>query len=173
LDPGKRKLEAGTLTNEGEAGCLGRFETVPKESVKVDQHCQEFFPLIKSGVIWFAISSDQTFKTGVARVILNGLGFSIALARRIGSAFTLLLRIARPKPNPFKQCGDPLLCRTLTPGLSQECQIRVRRFRVRSLEIQKHERPSRKLAVCGTACVGRLAEHGRRSKKASAAGSFG
>ena len=40
---------------------LGRFETVPKESVKVDQHCQEFSPLIKSRVIWFAISSEQSF----------------------------------------------------------------------------------------------------------------
>lgn len=51
--------------------------------------------------------------------------------------------------------------------------MRVRRLRIRSLEIQKHERPSRKLAVCGTVCVGRLAEHGRRSKKASVAGHFG
>lgn len=65
--PANENSKAAQLPNGGEAGCLGRFETVPKESVKVDQHCQEFFPSIKSGVIWFAISSDQSFKTTFAR----------------------------------------------------------------------------------------------------------
>jgi hypothetical protein len=90
------------FTDEGEAGCLGHFETASKESVKVDQHCQEFFPLLKSRVISFAVSSGQSVGTGIARAILGGLGFSSALAPRAGSAFTLFLRIARPKPNPFE-----------------------------------------------------------------------
>jgi hypothetical protein len=41
------------LTYEGETGCPGHLEAASKESVKVDQHCQAFFPAKESGVLWF------------------------------------------------------------------------------------------------------------------------
>jgi hypothetical protein len=75
LDPGNERPKPAHLPIEGEAGCLGFFETASKESVKVDQQCQEFSRLVEPTVISFAISSEQHVQGGSTQKILNEPGF--------------------------------------------------------------------------------------------------